>query len=110
MEQCPLASQIDRAVYAALTPPVEPTISLGGREYVFEQEELVKAGPEFAQIAFYETWRHLWQVVAEYRSGTIDADTFQRRATDLYFGAYHLRDLIPGKERLVANGPFTATH
>jgi len=102
-----------RAFPIAVVPPrrrVEPTFYLDGQPYVFEREEVAKAGPEFAQMAFYETWRHLWRLWVQRQTHAVSNDEFEQRMIDLYYGALQLRELIPGDDTLLPNGHFRNVH
>lgn len=95
---------------AVAEAPVEPTFYLGGQPYIFEREEVSRVGPEITRLALYETWRQVWVLGVQWQQGRMDDLTLLQRITELYFGAYLLRDLIPSTERMFPNGPFTQVH
>lgn len=82
----------------------EPTFVLGGQPYIVDQNELAKAGPELAEMAYFETYRHLWSLWAEYHAGRLPRGEWETRHTELLSGMFHLRDLIPTPDVLIPNG------
>jgi hypothetical protein len=89
---------------------VEPTFYLGGQPYIFVHDELLKAGPELAEMAYFETYRQLWSGMAEYRKGTLSFEEWEARHTELLAGMWHLRELIPTDEVLTPGGHFIRSH